>query len=242
MDSSSIRTNPSEFNPLPPGSIRLLRLLPYHTAGPSSLIRCQLIPYALVPTTTSSSDINASHIYQALSYVWGSTANPRQIEIDGDTITITANLHSALLGLRNRSFERVLWIDALCINQDDLKERAEQIQMMAEIYGKACQVVVWLGEEERAGDDEIGALEMVRMAAEEDRQMTDKVVESPKKPIDGIVLELLRRDWFRRIWVRCCPQLKHMPTLFAGRELTPLCSGPPRGRRRSPCHHQIRLL
>lgn len=132
-------------------------------------------------------------------------------------MTITANLHSALLALRNRSLERALWIDALCVNQRDLIERAAQIQMMTEIYGKACQVVVWLGEEEGVSEDEMGALEMVRMAAEENRHMSNGVVESPKRPVDGVVLDLLRRDWFRRIWVRlscCCPHLKHIPTPF----------------------------
>ncbi|KAF2647811.1 HET-domain-containing protein [Lophiostoma macrostomum CBS 122681] len=88
-----------------------------------------------------------SHLYEALSYVWGSSEDSKVVHVDGRRMNITQNLHGALLHLRDPTFARILWIDAICINQDDLDERAQQVRFMARIYGCAQRVVVWLGEE-----------------------------------------------------------------------------------------------
>jgi hypothetical protein len=63
-------------------------------------------------------------------------------------VRVTQNLHAALLKLRNPYFERIVWIDALCINQNVKKEKAHQVWAMARIYGLARRVVVWLGDED----------------------------------------------------------------------------------------------
>lgn len=56
------------------------------------------------------------------------------------------NLHSALRNLRRPDGERVLWVDALCINQRDPLEKAKQIPLVSRIYEQATSVVIWLGE------------------------------------------------------------------------------------------------
>jgi hypothetical protein len=58
---------------------------------------------------------------------------------------VTANCEAALRKLRNRDSERILWIDAICINQDKTLERNHQVTLMRDIYSKASRVVVWLG-------------------------------------------------------------------------------------------------
>ncbi|PMD38576.1 HET-domain-containing protein [Hyaloscypha variabilis F] len=63
------------------------------------------------------------------------------------TFSVSSNLHSALLRLRLRSEARVLWIDAICINQADNDEKSIQIRKMGSIYSNAQRVVVWLGPE-----------------------------------------------------------------------------------------------
>jgi hypothetical protein len=60
---------------------------------------------------------------------------------------ITANLYSALRSLRWRSESRFLWVDAICICQDDLEERGLQVALMRQIYQNATQTVVYLGDE-----------------------------------------------------------------------------------------------
>jgi hypothetical protein len=95
--------------------------------------------------------LNDEPKFEALSYFWGQSRNDRSIELQGEQVQITDNLYSALWRLRRDKHgheqERILWVDALCINQLDLEERKQQIALMRIIYGQAWRVVVWLGEE-----------------------------------------------------------------------------------------------
>lgn len=83
--------------------------------------------------------------YDALSYVWGTQADKLQISCNGQTVDVTQNLHSALVQLRSEQDEYVIWIDQLCINQDNAEERSRQVAVMGQIYGLAQEVFVWLG-------------------------------------------------------------------------------------------------
>ncbi len=176
------------YSTLPPGpgSIRLLRLIP--DQDETATIQCQLFNYRLQGSG------KWTHLYEALSYVWGSSDKPQSISIDKLDMPITANLHAALLRLRDRCIERVLWVDAICINQVDLEERGHQIEFMAEIFSKANRVIVWLGE---SADNSDQALEEICVAAE--KQSTNSA--NRERRLQAI-LALLQRTWFRRIWVR----------------------------------------
>lgn len=151
-------------------------------------IQCQLFNYSLQETN------KGSHLYEALSYVWGDSDNPQSIYIDEHPFNVTENLHMALSRLRNRFFERIIWVDAVCINQTNNQEKEHQIQSMAKIYGLANRVVVWLGKMMENSDL---ALEGIRFAADK-RTMNS----SNKEMIQQAILALLQRPWFERIWVR----------------------------------------
>ncbi|KAH9903664.1 heterokaryon incompatibility protein-domain-containing protein [Xylariomycetidae sp. FL2044] len=84
--------------------------------------------------------------YVALSYTWGLADFRRYIRINGVEFPITDNLYAFLQRYRCRYARRHLWIDALCINQMDPSEKAAQIGNMLYIFGKASEVVVWLGD------------------------------------------------------------------------------------------------
>lgn len=184
--------------------MRLLRLLPHQDEN--SRIECRLIAIPLL-------DRGSSYPYEALSYVWGSEDNKRPIYIGGnDELHVTANLHAALRHLRHPFVERILWVDAVCINQADNDEKGQQVQFMAKIYAKASRVIVWLmdppkgdapdkGDPAADGDqaDSGGqALEALRVAAVAGKQRVGS-------PMDGqdqeAILALLGREWFQRIWV-----------------------------------------
>ncbi|EJT76052.1 hypothetical protein GGTG_05976 [Gaeumannomyces tritici R3-111a-1] len=188
---------------LPKGSVRLLQLLPHQDQN--SRIECRLI-------TCSMLDSGRTHPYEALSYVWGSEKNKLSIYIDGVEQSVRANLHHALSHLRDCFVERVLWIDAICINQDDNEEKGQQVQSMAKIYAKASRVIVWLVDPPDSGDqsdngDQAGgggrALEAIRAAAAakhaaaEEQRVDSQLDERERRAILG----LLERKWFRRIWV-----------------------------------------
>jgi hypothetical protein len=149
-------------------------------------IRCELFEYAL-----RESD-KATHLYEALSYVWGGSDKPKSIFIDNQYLAVTLNLHVALLRLRDRGIPRFIWVDAVCINQEDEQEKEHQIQSMAKIYGKASRVIVWLGE--RADDSDV-ALEAIRAADKPTNTLNKEIIQQA-------ILPLLQRPWFRRIWVR----------------------------------------
>ncbi|EXA30773.1 hypothetical protein FOVG_17873 [Fusarium oxysporum f. sp. pisi HDV247] len=171
---------PSCYSSLPEGSIRLLRLLPHQDEH--APIQCQLFDCALA-------DSGSTRPYEALSYVWGSENKPRSIFIDGCDLPVGENLYVALSHLRDRSIERTIWIDAICINQQDPKDKGHQVQSMAKIYAKASRVIVWLGE---ATPDNDQALEEIRIAAEQPTKPSTK---------EGTILKLLEGPWFQRIWV-----------------------------------------
>jgi hypothetical protein len=89
-----------------------------------------------------------------LSYVWGTEKAPDPILLDGQPFYITENLKDALIMIQHGSKkERVLWIDAICINQNDSLERNAQVRQMRHIYSSARRVLVWLGDDDWRGPE-----------------------------------------------------------------------------------------
>jgi hypothetical protein len=88
--------------------------------------------------------------YAALSYTWGAAVFPCHITIGGLRFQITQNLHDALMVIVNHELlvnekgpfrqTGLLWIDAVCINQQDLDERNTQVRMMKDLYEKAEKI------------------------------------------------------------------------------------------------------
>jgi hypothetical protein len=73
------------------------------------------------------------------------TGSQGQERITG-SLSVTENLFNALFQLATPVvYPSLLWIDALCINQKDLDERASQVGLMGQIYSTAAEVLVWLG-------------------------------------------------------------------------------------------------
>lgn len=88
--------------------------------------------------------------YEALSYVWGSRVGTEPFVCDGKVLLITPNCESALRHLRLKVKSRTLWVDAICIDQEEneisVKERNSQVALMGEIYAKAFHTICWLGQ------------------------------------------------------------------------------------------------
>ncbi|PVH78533.1 hypothetical protein DL98DRAFT_357436, partial [Cadophora sp. DSE1049] len=83
--------------------------------------------------------------YEALSYAWGEPVLNHEIEFPEGNLPITQHLYSALQKLRPQHQSRRLWVDAICINQNDKTEKGHQVALMADIYRGASGVVAWLG-------------------------------------------------------------------------------------------------
>jgi len=82
--------------------------------------------------------------YVALSYSWGDEARRKRIVLNGKPFSVTTNLEEALRQMRSRGIP-VLWVDTLCIKQDDNDEKSRQVVRMFAIYQRADEVAVWTG-------------------------------------------------------------------------------------------------
>ncbi|KAK0108095.1 hypothetical protein ONS95_002916 [Cadophora gregata] len=93
--------------------------------------------------------------YKALSYTWGDASVKVPILVNDSTLHVTSNLFTALEHIRAEDSPVTLWIDAICINQEDDEEKSSQVKMMREIYNTAEHTRSWLGP---AGDGSDGAM------------------------------------------------------------------------------------
>ena len=130
------QTASTRFSPLLHNgdSFRLLRVLPSLRQG--SPIRCELY---------TSSISRERDQYVAGSYVWGPPVPTIPILVDGKHFQVRENLFRFLKAFRSRYQSQVIWLDAICINQDDIQERSHQVQEMKRIYSGAKCVYSWLG-------------------------------------------------------------------------------------------------
>jgi hypothetical protein len=164
--------------------IRLLTLYPSSSEG--STIKCSLVQHSL----------DSKPAYEALSYTWGHPDDICSIPIDleGHPASIMTNLEAALRVLRYVDHPRVLWIDALCINQSDGPEKEKQVAMMGTIFERAQNVVIWLGPESEDSNLAMTTISNLRSVAD----LETITIEQPA----WIAWEnLFSRPWFSRIWV-----------------------------------------
>ncbi|KAL8787130.1 MAG: hypothetical protein Q9195_007912 [Heterodermia aff. obscurata] len=175
--------------------------------------------------------------YEALSYTWGSAENCPEVGVMphiganhliktwkplatlntklSGRLAVTQNLAQALRYLRSPAQSRTLWIDAICINQKDVKEREQQVERMGDIYRSARQVFIWLGPSShdsalaietlnslgRSIEVDWGAVRM-QPKASADTDWANLIVPFPYdedtwRSINGF----LERSWFKRLWI-----------------------------------------
>lgn len=125
-----IAPRPFVYDPLQPGEIRLLEIRP--SKDRSTRIRAALRRQALRYAT-----------YEALSHVCGDEELRETIDVDGQPLSISSSLLGALHDLRSEEKDRTLWVDSVCINQNDGEERGKQARLEAEILEHATAVVSW---------------------------------------------------------------------------------------------------
>ncbi|KAH6684082.1 heterokaryon incompatibility protein-domain-containing protein [Halenospora varia] len=140
------------YSPIKPYQTRLLRLHSDNDTPDAPLI-CDLYPADILHTKFEGLGVRAplgedDHIaeYEALSYAWGSPEKTKSITCNGVGFLLTVNPFQALQSLRfSRNATRYLWVDAICINQDDYDEKGVQVRHILQIYQKATKVIAWLG-------------------------------------------------------------------------------------------------
>jgi hypothetical protein len=207
MESCLTLPVPGRFthSPLNAEEVRLLRFL--H----GDYLRCELI----------HTDLDHAPRYAALSYTWGDGTNVSHrltnFSLNGQTLQIGENLCKALAIIGKEIRERAiyLWVDAVCINQNDLLERNSHLFRMPTIYSKAVVVAIWLGEESEdtpRAVEEINNLtnhltDVVARASTVGLPTDDTSHISPGDPIcsaaagSQAIWNILNRPWFSRAWI-----------------------------------------
>jgi hypothetical protein len=174
-----------QHSPILKNGFRLALLEPAETENDT--IRCRIV---------STTDFTRS--YEALSYTW---RNPDftwvDIMVDGRLYSIPGNLHEALQFLRLRDHERVLWIDAICINQRDMEERRHQVALIRDIFQYASRVCVWLGQEDESSRTAMQFIGKLGQVSDLDSIVRDSSFDEEWRA----VVRLICLPWFSRIWV-----------------------------------------
>jgi len=149
--------------------------------------------------------------FEAISYVWGPDVRDHEITCEGRTIPVTRNLWTVLRHVRS-DHPRVLWADSICINQDDRKEKEDQVAMMGHIYRAAEQVLIFLGADDAGHGDKVCSLlkdtqEIIKRGVEY-ASTSGNAFPWPKD--DAPILKdtrwvsfnhMLEQNWFDRGWV-----------------------------------------
>jgi hypothetical protein len=160
--------------------------------------------------------------YEALSYTWGDADVSEYGRVENSqgsggpsaTLGLRPNLASALRYLRYSDEPRVLWIDAICINQEDIEERNEQVKRMTSIYTLAQRVIAWLGEESNNSKHALATLQHIGRqleatksgriiaapdATEPDQWRNDHALSFDQRIWQALII-LVERAWFYRLW------------------------------------------
>jgi len=128
---------PYEALPLSNGEIRVLEVA---AASGDEIIECTLGRISL-----------HSHpvpCYETISYCWGPHRDPSTIKLNGHLVEVPASSEAAVRRMRLSDRPRVLWIDAICIDQSSTTERSAQVAFMVTVYSTAKHNLVYLGEDD----------------------------------------------------------------------------------------------
>ena len=173
--------------------------------------------------TLVTNHVSSAPSYEAISYAWGDSTLSAGVICDDRALKVTESARSALTCLRLPDRQRRLWIDGICINQEDSGERGHQVKLMKAVYSNAEQVLVWLGD---GGQTSAVAVAIFERLARESKdfgksnepadleRLFSSVTDLPLAII--AVEKLLQGPWVRRLWVVQEVQLASSVIFFYG--------------------------
>lgn len=184
---------------------RLFRLLFIHPAqDQDQQLRCSCLLF----------DIDSAPPFEALSYAWGPPKPVVDLQCNGLPSTVRSELANALVRMRLQNSTRIMWADAICINQDDVEERNHQVPLMGSIYSSAKRVIVWLGLPDPISDYIQETFQVLELISTTCQQSLDDQGDEPQDRWKSVqipahvftptacsgLMKLFERPWFSRIW------------------------------------------
>jgi hypothetical protein len=185
---------------------RNIRLLLLHRRHPDDHVRCSLI----------ETPLNEAPKFEAMSYTWGGQDSDFKVILDDKAISVTANAFNLLRDLSSYLFPRLLWIDSICIDQENTDEKTRQVRLMGEIYRSASLVTVWLStgrarqsalEEYANSIDAIMVLDLVKelqllgLSQSSNLSLYRRLSAQRRTPRWEALMKMLEHTWFERTWI-----------------------------------------
>jgi hypothetical protein len=182
--------------------------------------------------TVSTEKLRRSYEYEALSYHWGEGEAIHPIYVRDSLPTdaiksmdeavllgmkriyVKPNLYKALRSLRLKDGEIVLWVDAICINQDNEEEKKLQVAKMAQIYSMAERVCIWLGPSDKRSENAMKFISDIIELEGLQNLTRDECYTSQWNDL----IDLMKSSWFSRRWVIQELALARDATVHCGKE------------------------
>jgi Heterokaryon incompatibility protein (HET) len=203
----SIKSSISEadkalYGPLRPWQTRVIELEPGEISTP---LICRLhVSDVILFEGVALHHLQKRIEYDASSYCWGTGPAHDVIWCNAHELKISSTLAAALRSFRSSLLQppRFIWVDAICINQEDPEEKARQVQIMLSIFRKAKSVLVWLDD---AHDLDQKGFNFLIQTERDGQKMLLPLPQrdtSVQQRMMQTVRTLCQRPWFRRTWVR----------------------------------------
>lgn len=179
------------YSTLEPGAVRLLKL---SKPTPWSSVKCKLEPVHL----------NRTPAFETISYTWGANQTSRSLIVNGKRFEVSQKVYDIVHDRASCLTTRYVWIDSICINQEDDAEKSSQVQMMRSIYGLSYHTIIWLGSAPDA-NEAIGLLAHLHRRIQFDdpierasRPLMELNIEHPSWPS---LIKLINNDYWTRCWI-----------------------------------------
>ena len=199
-------TRPTLYHPLD-RERKEIRLLSVKAGSGSQPLRCKLKRASLTARRQPK--------YETISYCWGDPKVTAEIILHEITTEIPASAEAALRRMRLPHDDRVLWIVAVCINQNDSMERGHQVGIMYEIYFNGSTNLVWLGEDDGTTGSALESISCVLRDAEMETDPFQRFRHASRGSYklsagssqrleigdSDALQQFYARPWFRRAWV-----------------------------------------
>ncbi|KAN0122729.1 Heterokaryon incompatibility protein (HET) domain containing protein [Hyaloscypha variabilis] len=167
--------------------IRLLRVRPRYLSK-NQQMHCDMVHV----------DLTSPPQYTAISYRWGlADEEPLFIMIDDAPFPIFKSLYTLLLAKRKSRHHVLFWIDAICINQSDDKEKSQQVNLMRRIFEEASSTIGWLGDNPGAGK----AMDLVQRINQAPDRFFSQTLQQESDSGWKELSELVANSWFQRVWI-----------------------------------------
>lgn len=146
--------------------IRVLDILPSLDASAPlhGALRVTTLPEIRPPRTRGHTPLPpkpSAHSYETISYAWGDCNKISVVWLDEIALSVPASAEAAVRRMQDRHTVRTVWIDSICINQNDFVEKSDQIKTMGDVYACSTCNLIWLGESDETTSSAIQSFKAI---------------------------------------------------------------------------------